>query len=233
MPTVPDPVKRGSYDNAGRRTRSQETRQRILGAARALMLDRGYRQTTIAEIARRSGVHVDTVYELVGRKPVLLRELIEQAISGTDHAVAAEERQYVLAVQSEPDPARKLALYARAIRQIQGRMAPLLVALRDAATTEHEAKAVWQEISDRRAANMRRLASELRDAGGLRPDLSVDDAADVIWATNSSELYVLLTAERGWSADRYESWLADAWCRLLLPGPGDTGDQGEPATPGQ
>nr|MBA2738192.1 TetR/AcrR family transcriptional regulator [Nocardioidaceae bacterium] len=37
-----------------------------------------------------------------------------------------------------------------------------------------------------------------------------------IWATNSSELYVLLTVERGWSADRYERWLADTWCRLLL-----------------
>ena len=37
----------------------------------------------MAGIANRAGVNVDTVYELVGRKPVLLRELIEQAISGT------------------------------------------------------------------------------------------------------------------------------------------------------
>nr|MBA3267271.1 hypothetical protein [Acidimicrobiia bacterium] len=40
---------------------------------------------------------------------------------------------------------------------------------------------------------------------------------DVIWATNSAELYVLLTVERRWTPDRYERWLADAWCRLLLP----------------
>ena len=37
-------------------------------------------------------VNVDTVYALVGRKPVLLKALIEQAISGTDSAVVAEER---------------------------------------------------------------------------------------------------------------------------------------------
>ncbi len=43
---------------------------------------------------------------------------------------------------------------------------------------------------------MRKLAGDLEDAGGLRAGLSVDEAADVIWATNSSELYVLLTVER-------------------------------------
>ena len=81
------------YDNAGRRTQSEETRQRILQAGRELMIERGYRATTVAEIARRAAVHVDTVYELAGRKPVLLRELIEQALSGTDGTVVAEERE--------------------------------------------------------------------------------------------------------------------------------------------
>ncbi|MEZ5323277.1 MAG: hypothetical protein R2698_14625 [Microthrixaceae bacterium] len=45
----------------------------------------------------------------------------------------------------------------------------------------------------------------------------VDDAAEVIWATAGSELFVLLTGERHWSHDRYEAWLHDTWCRLLLP----------------
>jgi AcrR family transcriptional regulator len=182
-----------------------------------LIVERGYRATTIAEIARRAGVHVDTVYELVGRKPVILRELIEQAISGVEGAVPAEEREYVKAIRREPDAARKLAVYAGAMREIQARMAPLHLALRDASSTEPEAATVWREISDRRAANMRRLAQELEDAGGLRAGVSVAEAADVIWATNSSELYVLLTVERGWSPERYERWLAETWCRLLLP----------------
>ena len=63
---------------------------------------------------------------------------------------------------------------------------------------------------------MHKLAQDLRDAGGLRRDLTIREAADVLWATNSPELYTLLVEERGWSPPRYERWLADSWCRLLL-----------------
>jgi AcrR family transcriptional regulator len=216
MVSVPKKVKSRTYDNAARQAQSEETRQRILDAARQLMIARGYRATTVAEVARKAAVHVDTVYELVGRKPVLLRELIELALSGTGAPVAAEEREYVKAIRAEPDPARKLTIYAGAVREIQARMAPLFMALRDASATEPEAREVWREVSDRRAANMRKLAHELEAAGGLRAGLSVDEAADVLWATNSAELYVMLTVERGWPPDRYEQWLADTWCRLLL-----------------
>jgi AcrR family transcriptional regulator len=209
-------VKRRSYDAAGRRWRSAETRQRIVEAARDLMVDHGYRATTVAAVATRAGVNVDTVYQLVGRKSVLVRELIEQAISGSDHAVIAEDRDHVKAMRAEPDPAKKLAIYARAIRETQARMAPLFLALRDASSTEPEARQVWQEISERRAANMRRLVTDIQDAGGLRAGLSIDEAADVVWATNSSELYVMLTVERGWSPRHYERWLVDTWRRLLL-----------------
>ncbi len=223
MAVVAKPVKRRAvkgreYDNAARRAQSDETRRLILDAARQAIVAKGYRAATIAEIARAAGVHVDTVYALVGRKPVVLRELIEQAISGTDRAVAAEDRDYVQAIRAEPEPARKVAIYAAAVRRIQSRVAPLFLALRDAAATEPEAKQVWDEISARRAANMRRFVADLDAAGGLRDGVSISEAADMVWATNSAEFYTLLTVERGWSADHYERWLAATWCRLLLPG---------------
>ena len=143
-------------------------------------------------------------------------ELIEQAISGVDHAVVAEDRGHVVAMRAEPDPAKKLVIYAHAIRETQERLAPLLLALRDASPTEPEAEQIWKEISDRRAANMRGLAADLRTREDFGRVLSVDEAADVVWATNSPELFVMLTRERGWSPNRYEQWLGDAWIRLLL-----------------
>ncbi|HTJ76743.1 MAG TPA: helix-turn-helix domain-containing protein [Acidimicrobiales bacterium] len=212
-------VRRRDYDSSARKAGSDETKRRILDAARASIVTRGYRATKIADVAEAAEVHVATVYELVGKKPVLLRELLEQAISGADRAVPPEERDYVTAMRAERDPAGKLAIYAAAMRAIHRRMAPLFVALRDAASTEPEAAAVWRDISSRRATNMRRLVRDLAEAGGLRPDLTVDEAADFIWATNSPEIYVMLTAERGWTPARYESWLADLWARFLLPTP--------------
>jgi len=208
--------KRRTYDATRRRVRSAETRQRVLDAGRTLFLDRGYRATTIAAIAAQAEVNSDTVYELVGRKPLILRVLIEQAISGSDRAVVADERDYVKAMRATGDPVEKLTIYAQAVRRIQARMAPLHLALRDASSTEPEAEEVWRDISERRAANMRRLVQDLKSTGKLRRDLSVNDAADVVWAMNSAELYVMLTVDRGWSPQRYERWLADSWCRLLL-----------------
>lgn len=204
------------YDNSARRARSEGTKQRIVDTARAIMVERGYRATTIAEIARRADVHADTVYELVGRKPILLRELIEQAISGTDRAVVAEDRDYVQAVQAEPRARGKLAIYARAVHAIQGRMAPLLVALRDAAETEPEARQVWLDNSERRAMNMRKFARQLHDSGELRAGMSIEQAADFVWVTSSAEVFVMLTSERGWTGERYEIWLTDLWSRFLL-----------------
>ena len=213
---VAPPVKR-DYDNAARRASSDATRSRILKVARELITTRGYRATTIAEIAHTADVHLDTIYELVGRKPELLRELIERAISGTDRVLAPAERSYVQAMGAEPDPARKLAIYAGAVRDIHSRMAPLLLALGDAATTDHEAQLVWRDISDRRARNMRDLVRGLGGDGTLRAGLSIDEAADAVWATASAELFILVTRERGWTAATYEHWLADTWTRLLLP----------------
>jgi AcrR family transcriptional regulator len=208
-------VKR-SYDGSGRRAESTRTRQRVLHAARDLIVEVGFRNTTIADVATRADVSVATVYELVGRKPTILRELIEQAISGTDQTVTADDREYVKAITAEPDAAAKLALYAAAVTTIHQRMAPLFLALRDASSTEPEAHAIWSEISQRRAANMRRFAADLDGTGQLRHGLDIDEVADVIWATSSAEFYTLLTTERGWSPQRFQSWLTDTWQHTLL-----------------
>jgi AcrR family transcriptional regulator len=216
---VSHPVNRRTYDSAGRRARSAETRARVLVAAGELFVSNGYGATTVADIAARSEVHVDTVYRLVGRKAAILRELIEASLSGTGTTVVAERRDYVESFVAEPDPTRKLAIYASAVRQIHSRLAPLFRALTEAAASEPEAAKIWSATSRRRAANMRKLVADLEAAGGLRSGLSPEDAADTVWATNSPEVYVLMVEERGWSPDAYEAWLLELWCRYLLPDP--------------
>ena len=89
---VPDPVKRRNYDATGRRAAAAKTRSTILRTARELFIERGYAATTMADVAKEAGLSPDTVYTVVGAKPVLFRELIETALSGTDEVIAGEER---------------------------------------------------------------------------------------------------------------------------------------------
>jgi AcrR family transcriptional regulator len=172
----------------------------------------------MADIAREAGIALDTIYASVGTKQVLFRALIELAISGTERAVPAEERSYVRAIRAEPDARRKLALYARALRPIHERLAPLTRVLKEAAALDEEHAKVWKSIANRRASNMRLFAAELAATGQLRREIALDEAADVIWATSAPEFYLLLVEERGWSPEKFEAWLARAWVRLLVRG---------------
>ncbi len=120
---------------------------------------------------------MDTIYATVGRKPALLRELIETAISGRDEAVPARERDYVRAIEAAPDARSRIEIYATAIAEIQPRIAPLFIVLREAAVTDSACAELWSQISERRAQNMVDFTASLRSTGEMRPDLSNEQAA--------------------------------------------------------
>ena len=159
---------------------------------------------------------VDTVYAAVGRKPTLLRELFETALSGTEDVVPAEERDYVRRVRSAGSAKEQLAIYAAAVAEIGQRMGPVHRALREAAVSDRECAALRAEFGNRRAQNMRLFAADLRATGELRPDLSDDDVAEIVWSMNAPEYHALLVEDRGWPTDRFRQWLFDAWTRTLL-----------------
>jgi AcrR family transcriptional regulator len=214
---MPEDVKRGRrYHSPRRAEQAAATRRAVLGAAREVFVAKGYVAATVAEIAARAGVAVDTVYASVGRKPALLRELVETALSGQDVAVPGRQREYVARVVAAPTATEKLEIYARAVTAINQRLAAVFLALRDAAVTDPDCAGLWTEISERRARNMREFAADLRVTGELRTDLTDGQVADVIWSMNAAEYWDLLVGRRGWSPDRFAAWLADAWARMLL-----------------
>jgi AcrR family transcriptional regulator len=213
MTLMPSPVKR-RYDTTRRRQAAARTRVAILEAARQLFSERGYAATSMTAIADQAGVALDTVYAAVGRKPELARLLIESAISGTDQAISAEQRDYVRAIQAAPDAETKIAIYAAAITAIAPRMALVLGIIQQAAATEPDLAALWREIAERRAGNMHLFVADLAAVASLR--LDPGEAADIVWATNAAEMYQLLVGQRGWTPQRYERFLTDTWRRLLL-----------------
>jgi len=211
-----EPVKPRTYRSSVREEQARRTRQAILEAARRLFGEKGFVATTIAQIAAEAGVAVDTVYASVGPKPVLMRLLMETAISGSDEAIPAEQRDYVRQVRAASTAEQKIRIYAGAVVQVNTRMAPLHLVLRDAAAQAPELAQIRDEIVTRRARNMRMFAQDLADTGELRPGIDVEEVADVVWSMNSAEYYSLLVRERGWDPDRFAQWLADAWGRLFL-----------------
>ena len=204
------------YDNSKRQDAALGTKRQIVEAGRDLFLTQGYAATTMNQIAESAGVALDTVYASIGPKATLFRQLLELAISGGDEAIDAEQRDYVRDIRAEPDPRRKLARYAQAAAEIHGRLAPLVRTLREASRQEPDLADLWNEISSRRARNMRLLIEDVALAGTLRPGLSVDQAADIVWATHSPEFYLLLVEERGWTPEDWQLWIAESIATLIL-----------------
>jgi len=213
---MPDSVKSRTYRSPLRDEQARQTRSSVLAAARRLFTEQGYAATTVAQIATEAGVAVDTVYAAVGAKSVIFRLLLETALSGTDEAVPAEERDYVRRMMAQTGAREKLETYAAAVRAIGERLGPLHLVLRDAAAQAPELARIRDDINSRRAKNMRSLARDLIATGDLRPDLEVDEIADVVWSMNSAEFYYLLVRDRGWAPAKFQGWLAETWCRLFL-----------------
>jgi len=106
------------YDATARRAAAERTRRRVLVAAHSLFTTQGYAETSVAQIARRARVSVDTVYAAVGRKPHLLLAAHDMVLAGGPEPVAAEDRDYVRAVREAPTARAKIETYASALGRV-------------------------------------------------------------------------------------------------------------------
>lgn len=79
--------------------------------------------------------------------------------------------------------------------------------LTSAATSDPAAAALFEEYQQQRAQGQGMFARALARAGALRPGLGEREAADLVHALMSPELYRLLVVDRGWAVARYEKWL--------------------------
>ncbi len=194
----------------------------MLRAARKLFTSRGYSRTSVADIARAAGVSVDTLYASVGRKPQLLLAVHDMELAGGDVPLDAEQRPYVRRIREATTAPDKIAEYAEALAQLLPRTVPLLDSLRVAGQTDPACRKVYRAVTERRAANMRLFAADLRSTGEVRADLDDDDVADLVWSMNGPD-YFLLMRSRGRTPAQYAAVVRDVWTRTLLtnPSPGD------------
>jgi TetR/AcrR family transcriptional regulator, regulator of autoinduction and epiphytic fitness len=200
-----------------RQARTRRTRAAVVEAARDLFLKRGYAATTIEAISAASDTPQATVYRLFASKLGILKAVIDISIAGDDAPVAMLERPHVQALLSDADPSRQLAGFAAMLRALLGRAAPVHRILVDAARSDEAAAELLADIARQRQEGQRRIARSLSRSNALRPGLRERDAADIIYAVASPEVYGLLVFDRGWSGERYEHWLTELLVAQLLP----------------
>jgi AcrR family transcriptional regulator len=190
-----------------RAERAAVTRRRIAEAARGLFGTRGYGATTLREVASAAGVAVQTVYAVFGSKANILRELRGSLVS--DPAAGAAFGAALAAAS----PPRALDLFARSIR-LRWEAGQDIVAIHvEAASTDPTIRGEVEEVLSVRREGINRLAQALV---ALDPSLDIGRLTAVVDAVTLPEVYAGLVGVHGWSADAYETWLADALKRLLL-----------------
>jgi len=181
------------YVQRRRAESAQETRERILEAARSSLRSGPLGAVKVDDIAREADVARSTVYVLFGSRAglfdALAVALLEQAsferlvaafrLPDARAALLESLRAGAEAYASEPDVARSILTLA---------------------ATDPDAAVAVQRFERGRWPGMRNLAGRLEAQGLLRDGLSRDEAAQILWVLTSFPTFDQLFRERGLSA---------------------------------
>ncbi|MDE8667644.1 TetR/AcrR family transcriptional regulator [Pseudarthrobacter sp. H3Y2-7] len=207
-----------AYDARRRQEAAEESRMLVLAQARDLFLTRGYGRTTIAAIAGASSVSKESVYKSFGGKPGLVRAIYEQSLLGAGGAPAEERSDRAQATVT--DPRELMEQFGRFISEVSPLGSPVYLLIRDAAASgDPDMAALLNDVDAARYRRMLHNARQVLARGFLRPDLTAEEVADVMFTSTSAELYEVLVLKRGWSAERYGQFMARTLAANLLPEP--------------
>jgi len=201
------------YHSPARQRQAEQTRARILAAARDLFRSAGYAATTMEAIASSAQVSAKTVEAAFGSKRGVLAALVDPLSS------AGPPRHLVEQIRAAADPRERLRLVAELTRHAYEASVPEFELLRGASAIAPEVAAAASQVESRRYANQVRMIGYLREQRVLRADLDAAEATDIIWALTSYDTYRALVTERAWSPERYQDWLAATLTAGLLAAP--------------
>jgi AcrR family transcriptional regulator len=196
--------------------KAQETRRRIIEAAGALFVEQGYGATRLQEIADRAGVAVQTIYFVFRNKPSLLKELVDVTIAGDDEPVPTMDRPWFTEVMTAPTAESALAALVAGTRRTLERVAAVNEMVRAATATNPEIRELWPDHTDPRYTVIGTAAKSLTGKPGTRPAIPVEEAADIIYAVLSPELFLVLTRDRAWPPAKWERWAYGTLSSQLL-----------------
>ena len=205
------------YDSSRRQVQAEETRLRILEAARKQFIERGYAGATAESIAAEADVAAQTIYAIFKNKKKLLIHLMNVSpATGVEDYTPMSERPTVQAVSQEHDQHRQLQMFAQVVANNLDQVAAVSKVLGDAAKTDPDFDRILKKLNKQRLEHMTLAVQQFAANGPFRAKVNDDYALNIIWTLTSPEVFLLLTRERGLPKEEYAIWLADMLTRALL-----------------
>lgn len=207
-------IARASPDRRPNRRQLQaaETRRDILITARRLFVSPGYRQTSLNDLARETGVAVQTIYSSIGPKPAVVLALVDLI----DEEAGLQDLQSQAAAES--NPRRILAWSVRIPLQFVERCGDIVAAMLSAAPVEPEVAAAFQEGWRRHNEACGSMAERLEAAGALASGVSLESARAAISILTWHANQLRLRDAYGWDNRQREVWTVRVLTGALLGG---------------
>ena len=200
------------YVQRRRAESAQQTRERILEAARASLRSGPLGAVKVDDIAREAGVARSTLYVLFGSRAGLFEALAVDLLEhgGFDRLVRAFRL---------PDARKALLESLRAGSEAYASDPDLARSILTLAATDPDAAVAVQRFERGRWPGMRVLAGRLETQGYLRDGLRRDEAAQILWVLTSFATFDQLFRERELSAATTAERLQAIAARTLLREP--------------
>ena len=159
-----DKQKNRKYVSPAREKQAADTRNRVLDAAEALLLEKGFAGTTVADVARRAGVSPQTIYATFSSKAGIIMAAIEDRVLRDERNVDAIKQ-----LHSTTDPVLILRSAARIIRNIYEGNAPTFTAVYGAGLVSPQLAELEKELNDLRREKQAPVVETLIASGQLLP----------------------------------------------------------------
>jgi AcrR family transcriptional regulator len=211
------------YQSSLRDAQARRTRQRVLDAATAMFLDRGYGASTIRAIAGEAKLSVPTVEALFGTKARLLKAAIDVAIAGDYEPVPVLDRAWAADAREAGTAEEFLSVVAGVVAAAQARSAGLVLAVFEGSAKDGELEQVAEQMVAQRAVTASWIVEGVNRLASLREGCSNEEAIDTVWLLMDPAVFDRLTRRRNWTPEHYEHWFSRSVARLLTADAAATG----------
>lgn len=183
-----------AYRQSLRAEAAIETRQRILDVTREGFARLPIENAGLEEVAKQAGVARSTIYKIFGSRQGLMVALAEDLLRrvGFDQLGRAFRN---------PDPRVALETSLREGARLYAAEHAVARAIVTLAALDNDVAHAAARFEFGRKEGMAALAGRLKAQGELRADITVDEAADVLWVATSLATFTQLYQERGLSVE--------------------------------